>query len=180
MFILFVYTSCVFFLLFGCETVSNTEPRNGQGLEVKYKGDTIKINDEYNEWELDTKFEYQTASHSGERVTYEVVGKKDGFGITGPFPIVSNDGTNKGQKYFWWYWGGENIKNQPVKVMGYKKGANELISLHTGEFFEGAQINEKEVNMPSGLRFPSSGVWNLLVYINDDLYGNVVVEVVPK
>lgn len=53
----------------------------------------------------------------GESLTYEVIGKKGGFGITGPFPIVSS----KWKKYFWFYWGGENIKNQPVKIMAYKE-----------------------------------------------------------
>lgn len=52
--------------------------------------------------------------------------------------------------------------------------------MFSGEFYKGAQINENEVNMPSHLKFPSSGVWNLLVYINDELSGNIVVEAIPK
>lgn len=52
--------------------------------------------------------------------------------------------------------------------------------MFSGQFYEGAQINENEVNMPSLLGFPSSGIWNLLVYVNDELSGNIVVEVVPK
>lgn len=175
-FVLLAYLTLLFLLLAGCKTESNTEEKNANNIEVKYEGSTIEIKDEYNEWNLTSKFNYQIKSYSGESVTYEVIGKKGSFGITSSFPIVSS----KMQKVFWFYWGEENIKNQPVKVLAYKKGSKELIEVFSGEFNEGAQINENEVNMPSNLKLPSSGVWNLLVYINDELSGNIVVEVIPK
>ncbi|MFD2922188.1 hypothetical protein [Halobacillus naozhouensis] len=160
--------------LAGCDMKSKPEEENANSMELTYEGAVIELKDEYNEWNLTPTFNYETSSYSGERVIYEVIGKKNSFGITGSFPIVSS----KDQKIFWFYWGKENIKNQPVKIMAYKKGSEELIKVFSGEFYEGAQINEDEVNMPSNLRFPTAGVWNLLVYINDELSGNIVVEVV--
>ncbi|WP_079527873.1 hypothetical protein [Halobacillus hunanensis] len=173
-----VYLAILILLLLlvaGCETEGNTEKENSKHTDVEYAGSTIKIKDEYSEWNLSSKFDYQTKSYSGESITYEVIGNKHGFGITGKFPIVAGES----EKYFWFYWGEENIKNQPVKVMAYKKGSDELNKVFSGKFYEGAQIKEKEVNMPSHLKLPSAGVWNLLVYINDELSGNVVVDVLP-
>ncbi|QHE51607.1 hypothetical protein [Pontibacillus sp. HMF3514] len=164
----------IFLLLLGCETES--EPEETKAKEFKYEGSSIEIGDQNDEWNLTPKYEYQTEDSNGESISYEVIGKKEGFGITSSFPIIAK----KGQKVFWFYWGEEDIKNTPVKVLGYKEGSNELVTLFRGEFYEGAQINKDEVNMPSNLTFQSSGIWNVLVYINDEVKGNIVVEVVPK
>ncbi|MFD2923924.1 hypothetical protein [Halobacillus naozhouensis] len=175
-FVFLAYLAFLLMLLTACETESKTEGKDNKVKELKYEGSTLEIKDEYNEWNLSPKFNYQTKSYSGESSTYEVIGSKDGFGITGNFPMKAD----KQKKFFWFYWGEENIKNQPVKVMAYKKGSEELIKVFSGKFYEGAQINENEVNMPSYLMLPSPGVWNLLAYINDELSGNIVVEVIPK
>jgi hypothetical protein len=173
----FSFIPLLLLVLGGCETESKTVATKVKDNEMKFEGSTIEIKDKYNEWNLTPKYKYQTKDpKTGESVTYEVIGKKDGFGITGPFPIVSNEK----QKYLWFYWGKENIKNQPVKVMAYQKGSKELINVFSGEFYEDAQINANEVNMPSNLKFPSSGVWNVLILINNKLSGNFVVKIVSK
>jgi hypothetical protein len=157
-------------LLTGCESELMNETK-----DTKARDRAIEYVEKYNDWDLSPTFKYDTEDN-GVGVTYNVLGKKDSFGITGPFPIVAG----VKQKYFWFYWGEKKIKDQPVEIMAYKKGSNELIKLFSGEFYEGAQLNENEVNMPSNLKFPSAGVWNVLIYINDELSGNIVVEVVPK
>lgn len=114
----FLYFSTLLLLLVaGCESGNKMNE-----IEVEYDGATVEIPNGYQEWELSPQFEYETQSKSGETLTYEVIGKKDVFGITSGFPIVSNEETNEKQKFFWWYWGEEDIKNQPVKVLGIKKG----------------------------------------------------------
>jgi hypothetical protein len=157
-------------LLTGCESERKNETK-----DIKARDRAIDYVEKNLNWEPSPTFNYQTEDN-GVGVTYNVLGKKDSFGITGPFPIVAG----VKQKYFWFYWGEEQIKDEPVEIMAYKKGSNELIKLFSGEFYEGAQISEDEVNMPSNLKFPSAGVWNVLIYINDQLSGNFVVEVVPK
>jgi len=168
------YVSFILLLLVGCETGS--EPEETKAKELKYEGYTIEIGDQNDIWKLTPKYEYQTEDSNGKSISYEVIGKKDGFGITTSFPITAK----KGQKVFWFYWGEEDIKNQTVEVLTHKKGSNEIVRLFSGEFYEGAQINEDEVNMPSNLKFPSSGMWNVLIYSNDEVKGNIVVEVVPR
>jgi hypothetical protein len=172
---IFVFLAYLTFLLFfitGCDTDSKAEDKKAKNLELKHEG---LIPDQYYEWNPTRKFTYQTTDQkTGESVSYEVIGKKNGFGITGPFPITAS----QKQKYFWFYWGKRNIKDQPVKVMGFNKDSKELITIFEGEFYKAAQINENEVNMPSNLLFPSSGIWNLLIYINNELSGNIVVEIV--
>lgn len=171
-----VLLSIIVFLLYGCETGGESDEIEAEDAVLNEQGTAIEINEEYSGWNLTPKFKYQPKDQrKDEKVTYQVIGKKDGFGITGPFPIESR----KRQKYFWFYWGEEPITNQPVKVMAHKKGSEKLITMYSGQFNEGAQINENEVNMPSTLKFPSSGVWNVLVYIDDTLSGNLVVKVVP-
>jgi hypothetical protein len=160
-------------LLSSCETEKKNKP---SVKEFKARDRVIEYVEKNNDWNLTPIFKYETEDENGVGITYNVLGKKDSFGITGPFPIVAGIP----QKYFWFYWGEEKIKDQPLEIMAYKKGSNELIKLFLGEFYEGAQINGYEVNMPSNLKFPSSGVWNVLIYINDVLSGNIVVEVIPK
>ncbi|RZT23634.1 hypothetical protein [Fictibacillus sp. BK138] len=157
-------------LLTGCESERKNETKY-----IKARDRAIEYVEKNHDWDLSPTFKYETEDN-GVGVTYNVLGKKDSFGITGPFPIVAG----VKQKYFWFYWGEDQIKDQPVEIMAYKKGSNELIKLFSGEFYEGAQISENEVNMPSNLKFPSAGVWNVLIYINDQLSGNIVVKVVPK
>jgi hypothetical protein len=160
-------------LLSSCETERKNETKV---KDIKDRDSVVKYVEKYSDWDFTPTFKYETEDENGVGITYKVIGKKDSFGIAGPFPIVAGIS----QKYFWFYWGEKKIKDQPVEIVAYKKGSNELIKLFSGEFYEGAQINENEVNMPSNLKFPSSGVWNVLIYINDELSGNIVVEVVPK
>ncbi|MBM7553899.1 hypothetical protein [Thalassobacillus pellis] len=168
-------TSLSLLVMLGCESESKSADTKNNKLE--YQGSIVAVGEEYTKWNLTPTFKYHTKDQrTGENVSYEIIGKKDSFGITGPFPIIAN----KSQKYMWFYWGKKPIKDQPVKVMAYKKGSNELIKLFSGEFYEGAQINEKEVNMPSSLKFPDSGIWNVLVFIHDELSGNVVVQVAER
>ncbi|MCC2252345.1 MAG: hypothetical protein ACQEWU_19920 [Bacillota bacterium] len=172
--VVLVYLMLFLIVFAACETDSKVKEDSVKAIKGNDENSTTALNEAYNDWELTPTFEYHTKSKDGEDLTYEVIGKKDAFGITGPFPIVSS----KSQKYFWFYWGQENIKNQPVEIMALKKGAKDLIKVFSGEFYSGAQINKNEVNMPSNLLFPSPGVWNVLIFIDDELTGNIVVEVV--
>ncbi|UOQ44865.1 hypothetical protein MUN89_02610 [Halobacillus salinarum] len=136
---------------------------------------SVEAEEQDKEWDLSPTFTYKTKS-DGEPAAYEVTGNKNGFGITGPFPIVSS----KPNKYFWLYWGGENLKDRPVKITGHKKGSKEEVQIFTGEFTKSVQLNENEANMPSNLKFPSSGIWKLSVLVDGEAQGNIVVEVVSK
>jgi Domain of unknown function (DUF4871) len=104
------------------------------------------------------------------------VGSKDGIGFTGPFPIMAKEK----QKYFWFYLGEENIYDKPVEVKAIKKGTKELVDVLGGPstFYESAEVSPGSVNMPSSLKFPSAGIWKVLVYIEGELYESIVIEAV--
>jgi hypothetical protein len=113
---------------------------------------------------------------SGEKGSYTIVGSKDGIGFSGPFPIIATDK----QKYFWFYFGAENIYDKPVEVKAIKKGTDEPVNvlLNTSTFYESAEASPGSVNMPSSLKFPSAGIWKVLVYIEGELYESIVIEAV--
>lgn len=173
---LFISLTCLGLLLIGCQTEGKTEEKKEESMKLEYEGIGYEVPEEYRTWNLSSKFQYQTSSSDGNVLEYAILGEKDGFGITGSFPLKAK----QGNKYMWFYFGEKDIKNKSVKVMTYKKGTEELIYLHHGEFKEESQVNENEVNMPSNLMFPSSGVWNVLIFIEDEPFGNIVVEVIPK
>ncbi|MEI5906708.1 hypothetical protein WAK64_06510 [Bacillus spongiae] len=135
---------------------------------------TNEIEDEILEdnWDLSSIFEHSVVLENGQE-SYKVVGNQSTLGFTGPLPTVAN----KTQKYFWFYFGNETIYDKPVDVKAIKKGEKELIDVFSGTFHKGAELGPGIVNMPSHLRFPSKGVWKVLVYIDDDLYESIVVEV---
>ncbi len=138
--------------------------------------DKIRYEIPENDWELTPAFEHSVEYESGEEGSYTVVGSQDGVGFTGPFPIKAKDN----QKYFWFYFGKNNIYGQPVEVKVIKKGTEELVDVLSGPsaFYESAEVSPDSVNMPTSLRFPSAGIWKVLVYIEEEFHQSIVVEVV--
>jgi Domain of unknown function (DUF4871) len=129
-----------------------------------------------NDWELTPTFEHSVVFESGEEGSYTIVGSKDGIGFTGPFPIMAKEK----QKYFWFYLGEENIYDKPVEVKAIKKETKVLVDVLWGPstFYESAEVSPDSVNMPSTLKFPSAGIWKVLVYIEGELYESIVIEAV--
>jgi hypothetical protein len=127
-------------------------------------------------WKLTPSFEHSVVFESGEESSYTIVGSKGGIGFTGPFPIIAKEN----QKYFWFYLGEENIYDKPVEVKAIKKGTEELVDVLWGPstFYESAEVSPGSVNMPSTLKFPSAGIWKVLVYIDGELYESIVIEAV--
>ncbi|MGP4060176.1 hypothetical protein [Halobacillus sp. H74] len=137
--------------------------------------DVQKVGAEDN-WELSSTFNHSVEYENGEEGSYEIVGNKDTVGFTGTFPIKARDS----QKYFWFYFGKESIYDKPVEVKAIKKGTMEPVDIISGpsNFYKEAEVSPHSVNMPSRLKFPSAGIWAILVYIDDELYESIVVEVI--
>ncbi len=128
---------------------------------------------ETDNWKLSSKFDYTVEPKNSDQHTYKIVGKKDTFGFTGPFPIVSK----QPKKYMWFYFGKEDVYDIPVELKAVKKGTDKIINLDSGTFFKSAAVSPDSVNMPSILRFPSAGVWKILVYTNEKHVESIVVNV---
>ena len=143
---------------------------------VQDSPDQIRYEIPENGWELTPAFEHSVEYESGEEGSYTMIGSQEGVGFTGPFPIKAKDN----QKYFWFYFGKDNLYGQPVEVKAVKKGTEELVDVLSGPgaFYESARVSPDSVNMPSSLSFPSAGIWKVLVYIEEEFYQSIVVEVV--
>ncbi|MCM3718323.1 DUF4871 domain-containing protein [Fictibacillus phosphorivorans] len=171
------------FLTIGIMAACTPSSKTAKDLEKpKEKNEAQESTNEIKEitsegnWDLSLTFDHSVVYESGEKGSYEIVGNKDTVGFTGPFPIKEKDS----QKYFWFYFGKENVYDKPVKVKAIKKGTKELVDILSGPstFYESAEVSPDSVNMPSHLRFPSAGVWKVLIYIDEKLYEDIVVEVV--
>ena len=153
--------------------------------ELKVSKEENKLQESTNEvekavaegnWVLSSTFVHSVEYETSEEGSYEIVGNKDTVGFTGPFPIIAKDS----QKYFWFYFGKESVYNKSVEVKAIKKGTEETVNILSGpsNFYKGAEVSPDSVNMPSHLKFPSAGVWKILVFIDEKLYESIVVEVV--
>lgn len=97
---------------------------------------------------------------------------KLGFGEYGPF--ISGEQ----QKYMWHFWGDKETLIKPFKVIGVNEEKNEEITV-----FQLPQSNSLAPNsgadhhLPSTMMLPSKGMWKLMAYFGDDLYGVVIVDV---
>lgn len=126
-----------------------------------------------NNWDLSPSFEHSVVDKYGTEISYTIVGKQDTLGFTGD--ILMN--VEKMHKIFWFYFGKENILDKPVEVKAVKKGTEEVVDLHSGTFYRGAEVSPNSVNMPSNIKFPTAGLWKIFVYIDGELYESIVVEV---
>lgn len=168
-------------LLMACTSNSISEISNESKLtkvETKVQEITNEIEKVATDgnWVLSSTFDHSVGYETGEEGSYEIVGNKDTVGFTGPFPIIAKDS----QKYFWFYFGKESVYNKPIEVKAIKKGTEKAVNILSSpsNFYKGAEVSPDSVNMPSHLKFPSAGVWKILVYIDEELYESIVVEVV--
>ena len=150
--------------------------KSKQDKKVNENNDEIIYEGSENEWELSPTFEHSVIYEDGEKGSYTVVGSTDRVGFTGSFPIIAKEP----QKYFWFYFGRQNIYDKPVKVKAIKKETKEVVDVLSGPstFYKSAAVSPGSVNMPSLLTFPSAGIWKVLVYIDEKLYESIVIEVV--
>lgn len=164
-------------LLIACTAESNYEDEGNTEethQEDVQKNTNVVVYEVPNDsWDLSPTFEHFVKVEDGKELSYSIIGYEDTFGITGSIPMVAE----KPHKIFWFYFGEENIYDQPVEVKAIKEGTKELIDLHSGTFYKGAEVSVASVNMPSSLQFPSAGVWKDLVYIDGEFYESIVVEV---
>ncbi|TMU88360.1 hypothetical protein FGG79_03630 [Bacillus sp. BHET2] len=97
---------------------------------------------------------------------------KLGFGEYGPFKA------GESQKYMWHFWGDKATLLQPFKVIGVKEEKHEEVTV-----FQLPKSNSLAPNagadhhLPSTMSLPSKGMWKLMVYFGDELFGEVYVEV---
>lgn len=159
-------------LLITVTLIACTSDDKGEALEKTKQKDPNVDEISNDSWDLSPTFNHTVEYENGKEGSYTIVGNKQTVGFTGPFPIPAEK-----KKYFWFYFGKENIYDKPVEIKAIKKGTEEAVVLHEGSFYEAAEVSPDSVNMPSNLHFPSAGLWKVLVYIDGKLYESIVVEV---
>jgi hypothetical protein len=83
--------------------------------------------------------------------------------------------TNKPDKYMWYLWG-ENLKNKPFKVMGINIDTEQNV-VFVEEITLGSELNGSDAHIPSNMEFPSDGTWKLEAYVDDQLFGTIMINV---
>jgi hypothetical protein len=174
--ILFLSMSLLVGTLIAC-TDTNIEnegvPEETNQEEIQETTNEVVYEIPNDSWDLSSTFEHSILDEDGKEVSYTIVGNEETLGFTGPIPMDAEIT----HKMFWFYFGEENIYDKPVEVKAVKEGTEELVDLHSGSFYEGAEVSPGSVNMPSHLEFPLSGLWKILVYIDGEFYESIVVEV---
>lgn len=79
-------------------------------------------------------------------------------------------------KYMWHFWGTEEELNGNFKVKALKKGTNQLIDVFSTNYL-GGKNNGADRHIPSSMSLPTSGRWQLLAYMNNQLFGSIVIDV---
>lgn len=124
-------------------------------------------------WRFSPSFDHSIVDKDGKEISYIIVGNKETLGFAGEIGLKAE----KSHKLLWFYFGEENIFDKPVEVNGIRKGTEEMVNLHSGTFYQGAEAGPGSVNMPSSLKFPSAGKWKILIYIDGEFYESIAVEV---
>ncbi|KGX89446.1 DUF4871 domain-containing protein [Pontibacillus marinus] len=147
----------------GQELTIDTD-KTSEKLPVEVRDTTIENID----WELSETFEAGTYTVRG-------VPNKLGF-IDAPFV------ENKPQKYMWHFWG--DVPKGDLTVVGIKKGSQGITPvLMMGKDYvwsynaPGGPNNGADAHAPSTMKLTEEGSWALLVYLGDEYFGQVIVEV---
>ncbi|MRG86597.1 DUF4871 domain-containing protein [Salinibacillus xinjiangensis] len=99
-----------------------------------------------------------------------------GFGEYGPFIAGET------QKYMWHFWGDADTLTKPFKVIGVSKETSEKITVlqKQNNMNTLAPNNGADHHLPSYMELPNPGLWKLEVYFGDELFGNIIVNVIEK
>ncbi|WP_050616537.1 DUF4871 domain-containing protein [Bacillus testis] len=101
------------------------------------------------------------------------------FGKDGRIGIIGSKKIPKeGQKWMWHFWGTEEITTKHWKVKATKQGAkdeiNPIIQKDDVLTARGKDING---HARSAVKFPSSGLWKLQVFIDGHFFDEMIVDI---
>lgn len=141
-------------------------------------------------WKVSPTFSLPVTFGDGTEGEYLLIGEegKVGFlvgsgkkGEAVEVPIIANEGS----KYMWHFWGKEDELIGDFKVVGTDKEGKEHPVLVSGndtvwQYSNNNSIspnNGADSHIPSGMVFPTSGLWKLEIYFNEKLFGEIVINV---
>ncbi|MFE5318505.1 DUF4871 domain-containing protein [Paenibacillus sp. NPDC056579] len=167
-------------VLTSCST--QTLPEN----EMNEKNTSLTVNTQSKGWEISPTFTIPVTFGDKTKGEYILVGTEGKIGfLTGGHPIVAGNS----QKYMWHFWGStleetKQLFGKKMEIRGVSKQTGKEISLFKG----GVGIPNPNVQppipnsdnvakAPTMMSLPSAGIWRIDVYIEEKLFGSVVVQV---
>jgi hypothetical protein len=129
------------------------------------------------DWRVSSVFDYPITTINGQEHIYKIQGVQGRLGFTPPNMFR----VNQSDKHMWFFWGNKKeLLGQNVKVLGVSKQTGETVNVFAGNIdkdYLNTSVDGKNLNMPSGLSLPSTGIWRLDVLVGEKPYGSVIVEV---
>ncbi|QQT02660.1 DUF4871 domain-containing protein [Peribacillus psychrosaccharolyticus] len=107
----------------------------------------------------------------------DMVGNKNKLGIIGP-----ELKPNEVEKWLWHFWG---IDQGNFTIVGYNQDTSTISPvLSDGSWsrtgVSSGKINGADASLPSNVELPKAGKWALLVYIDDQLFDTLVMDIKGK
>ncbi|GIP38186.1 hypothetical protein J31TS4_14660 [Paenibacillus sp. J31TS4] len=117
--------------------------------------------------------------------SYTMIGEEGKIGFIYDDGEVVRFYPNKEQKYMWHFWAQtpqetQKLFGKKVKIIGVSKQTGEKVNVIEGGIGipnTAIKDNDKVGRMPSTMSLPSKGLWRLEAYVDEKLFGSVVVEV---
>lgn len=82
----------------------------------------------------------------------------------------------QGNKYMWHFWGRDEELTGELAITAVKKDSTDVIDIFHASLRPG-QHNGADASLPTTMSLPSPGLWRIMVSIDGQLFGSVVVEV---
>lgn len=147
---------------------------------------------ESQDWQESPTFEIPYTASDGKKSKYVLRGEEGRLGFLIDsyseedgkpaefMPIVAG----QGNKYMWHFWGSAEEVAGKLKIIGInEKGEkHQILIASDGKTWEYPEFgvnphNGADTHVPSLMEFPTAGLWMLETYIDDRLFGSVVVNV---
>lgn len=102
---------------------------------------------------------------------YEMTGIENRLGFI-------NYGLKAGQpnKYMWHFWGSDSDLTGELHITAVKQNSLEIIDVFEAKLHP-SKLNEAGAAIPTTMSLPSPGLWRLMVSIDGQLFGSVIVTV---
>ncbi|WP_098742431.1 DUF4871 domain-containing protein [Paenibacillus sp. EZ-K15] len=116
----------------------------------------------------DSSWEPSPSFRSG---NYAMTGVEGRLGFIDPGFIA-----NQPNKYMWHFWGRAEELKGDLLITAVKKGTTEIVDVFKTRISPYPH-NGADAAIPTSMSLPSPGLWRIMVSINGQLFGSVIVEV---
>lgn len=83
----------------------------------------------------------------------------------------------KPNKYMWHFWGRDEELTGDLVITAVKQNSSEIIDVFKVAGLRPSPLNGADAAIPTSMSLPSPGLWRIMVSIDSQLFGSVIVEV---